>query len=31
MEGRAGMIRALILRAPGINRDRDIAYACKLV
>jgi phosphoribosylformylglycinamidine synthase I len=25
------MIRALILRAPGINRDRDIAYACKLV
>src|SRR5581483_8993688 len=23
--------RALILRAPGINRDRDIAYACKLV
>lgn len=25
------MLRALILRAPGINRDRDIAYACKLV
>ncbi len=24
-------MRALILRAPGINRDRDIAYACKLV
>jgi phosphoribosylformylglycinamidine synthase I len=31
MEGRVGMMRALILRAPGINRDRDIAYACKLV
>lgn len=25
------MIRALILRAPGINRDRDIAHACRLV
>lgn len=24
------MIRALILRAPGINRDRDAAYACRL-
>ncbi len=23
--------RALVLRAPGINRDRDIAYACRLV
>ena len=24
------MIKALILRAPGINRDRDAAYACRL-
>ncbi len=24
------MIRALILRAPGINRDHDAAYACRL-
>jgi phosphoribosylformylglycinamidine synthase I len=30
MEGRAGMTRALILRAPGINRDRDAAQACRL-
>src|SRR5947207_4014568 len=24
------MSRALVLRAPGINRDRDAAYACRL-
>src|SRR5690349_6093210 len=23
--------RALVLRAPGINRDRDLAHACRLV
>jgi phosphoribosylformylglycinamidine synthase I len=30
MEGRAGVMRALILRAPGINREREAAYACRL-
>ncbi len=30
MEGRTGVIRALILRAPGINREREAAYACRL-
>src|SRR5712691_4937085 len=32
MEGRPGMtIRALVLRAPGINCDRETAQACRLV
>jgi phosphoribosylformylglycinamidine synthase I len=31
MEGRKGMIRALVLRAPGINCDRETAQACQLV
>lgn len=28
--GGASELRALVLRAPGINRDRDAAYACRL-
>jgi phosphoribosylformylglycinamidine synthase I len=31
MERRTGMTRALILRAPGINCDRETAHACRLV
>src|SRR2546421_106189 len=31
MEGRPGMNRALVLRAPGINCDRETAHACRLV
>src|SRR6202162_1355922 len=31
MEGRSGMTRALVLRAPGVNCDRETAYACRLV
>src|SRR2546427_3528380 len=31
MERRPGMTRALVLRAPGINCDRETAYACRLV
>ncbi|HEY4388213.1 MAG TPA: phosphoribosylformylglycinamidine synthase subunit PurQ, partial [Ktedonobacteraceae bacterium] len=30
MERWSGMMRALVLRAPGINCDRETAQACRL-